>query len=203
MTTIMPTTTDRKAQTHDRILEVAARAIRRGGYDGTGVADLMKEAGLTHGGFYAHFASRDAMLVEALQRAGRDSDALVAERIAQRRAEGESAFSAVVNNYLQESHLAGVERGCTVAALSSEMSRQKDAVLDASRARTLALIELVRRALPEGVAPEQAPVITATMVGSLQIARTLGGKAGKAVLASARQTLIEQYDHSRSRNQQS
>jgi AcrR family transcriptional regulator len=191
----MPTSPDRKAQTHDRIVEVAARAIRRGGYDGIGVADIMKEAGLTHGGFYAHFASRDAMLVEALQRAGRDSDQLVAERIALRRADGESAFTAVVSNYLQESHLAAVERGCLVAALASEMSRQKDAVLDASRARAQALIELVRRALPEGVAPEQAPVIAATLVGALQIARTLGGKAGKALLASTRQTLIAQYEH--------
>ena len=189
----MPISADRKTQTHDRIVEVAARAIRRGGYEGIGVADIMKEAGLTHGGFYAHFASRDAMLVEALQRAGRDSDQLFAERTAQRRA-GESAFAAVVNNYLQESHLAGVERGCVVAALSSEMSRQKDAVLDASRSRMQALIELVRRALPEGVAPEQAQVITATMVGALQLARTLGGKAGKALLASTRQTLITQYE---------
>jgi AcrR family transcriptional regulator len=194
MMIIMRNGTERKAQTHERIVEVAARAIRRGGFDGVGVADIMKEAGLTHGGFYAHFASRDAMLVEAVQRAGRDSDQLIAERVAQRRAEGESAFAAVVNNYLQEGHLAAVERGCLVAALSSEMSRQKDAVLDASRARLQALIELVRHALPEGVPPEQAPVITATLLGALQMARTLGGKAGRALLANTRQSLIAQYE---------
>ena len=56
---------NRKEITHTRIVETAARAIRRSGYDGTGVADIMKEAGLTHGGFYAHFPSRDAMLAEA------------------------------------------------------------------------------------------------------------------------------------------
>ena len=55
----------RKEATHERIVEVAARAIRRSGYGGMGVADIMKEAGLTHGGFYAHFASREAMLAEA------------------------------------------------------------------------------------------------------------------------------------------
>src|SRR4051812_35369906 len=55
----------RKEASHERIVDVAARAIRRSGYAGTGVADIMKEAGLTHGGFYAHFASRDALLAEA------------------------------------------------------------------------------------------------------------------------------------------
>jgi TetR/AcrR family transcriptional regulator, transcriptional repressor for nem operon len=62
MSFIMPVPTSRKELTHDRILDVAARAIRRAGYDGVGLASIMKEAGLTHGGFYAHFASRDALL---------------------------------------------------------------------------------------------------------------------------------------------
>ena len=64
-TTTPLNTINRKETTHKRIVETAARAIRRSGYDGTGVADIMKEAGLTHGGFYAHFSSRDAMLAEA------------------------------------------------------------------------------------------------------------------------------------------
>ncbi|MBH1985610.1 MAG: helix-turn-helix transcriptional regulator, partial [Burkholderiales bacterium] len=66
----------RKEATHERIVEVATRAIRRSGYAGTGVADIMKEAGLTHGGFYAHFAARDALLAEAGDRAGAESVAL-------------------------------------------------------------------------------------------------------------------------------
>ena len=71
-----------KEETHERIVAVAARAIRRSGYDGTGVADIMKEAGLTHGGFYSHFASREAMLAEAADRAGAESNALAASVIA-------------------------------------------------------------------------------------------------------------------------
>ena len=63
----------RKEATHERIVEAAARAIRRSGYSGTGVADIMKDAGLTHGGFYAHFESREAMLAEAADRAGAES----------------------------------------------------------------------------------------------------------------------------------
>ena len=68
----------RKEATHERIVEVAGRAIRRTGYGGTGVADIMKEAGLTHGGFYAHFASREAMLAEAADRAGAEAVAALA-----------------------------------------------------------------------------------------------------------------------------
>ena len=65
----------RKEATHERIVGAAARAIRRSGYSGTGVADIMKDAGLTHGGFYAHFASREAMLAEAANQAGARVDA--------------------------------------------------------------------------------------------------------------------------------
>src|SRR5439155_400391 len=67
------TAPSRKEITHERIVGAAARAIRRSGYDGTGVADIMKKVGLTHGGFYAHFASREAMLAEAADRAGAES----------------------------------------------------------------------------------------------------------------------------------
>jgi TetR/AcrR family transcriptional repressor of nem operon len=67
----------RKEATHERIVETAARAIRRSGYGGAGVAEIMKEAGLTHGGFYAHFDSREGMLAEAADRAGADTVAFL------------------------------------------------------------------------------------------------------------------------------
>src|SRR5689334_18576722 len=67
----------RKEATHERIVETAARAIRRSGYGGTGVAEVMKEAGLTHGGFYAHFESREGMLAEAADRAGAETVAFL------------------------------------------------------------------------------------------------------------------------------
>src|SRR5258705_3345549 len=71
-----------KDATHERIVAMAARAIRRSGYDGTGVADIMKDAGLTHGAFYAHFASREAMLAEAAGRACAESAAAAADVVA-------------------------------------------------------------------------------------------------------------------------
>jgi AcrR family transcriptional regulator len=194
MTVIMSASPDRKALTHDRIVEVAARTLRRSGYDGVGVAEVMKEAGLTHGGFYAHFASRSALLVEAMQRAGRDSAAVLAERMAQKQAEGASPFGALVNAYLSEQQLASAEYGCPVAALASEIPRQSDEIGDAARARVAALIGGVQRVLPPGTEAAQAAAIAATMVGSVQLARALGGKAGKALLATARQNLITRYE---------
>ncbi len=191
---IMPRSASRKELTHDRILDVAARAIRRAGYDGVGLATIMKEAGLTHGGFYAHFASRDALLAEATQRAGRDTGAVLVDRMRQARAEGSSAFAALVNTYLADAHLDNAECGCVVAALGSEIPRQAEDVTQAARARVLGLVELVRRSLPASVDPAQAEVVTATMVGTLQLARTLQGKAGKAWLANVRSSLIQQYD---------
>src|SRR5262245_45351892 len=114
----------KKELSHQRIVEVAARAIRRAGYDGVGVADIMKEAGLTHGGFYAHFESRGALLAEALEQAGRASAEVLAEQLQARQAAGETPLRALIESYLSEAHLAGAELGCPVAALSSEMSRQ-------------------------------------------------------------------------------
>src|SRR5690349_6359273 len=111
----------RKEASHERIVETVARAIRRYGFQGAGVADIMKEAGLTHGGFYAHFPSRDALLVEALESAGRDSAARLAQATAPRRARGASALRALLESYLSEAHLHAVDEGCPVAALASEV----------------------------------------------------------------------------------
>lgn len=190
----MTNSSSRKEVTHDRILDVASRTIRRAGYDGVGVASLMQEAGLTHGGFYAHFASRTALLAEATQRAGRDTGAVLAARLREAQAQGGSPFSALVNFYLGDAHLENAECGCVVAALASEIPRQDEEVANAARARLLGLVELVRGTLPASVDPAQAQVITATMVGSLQLARALQGKAAKALLANARATLIQQYE---------
>jgi AcrR family transcriptional regulator len=194
MMVIMSTAASRKELSHERILDVASRAIRRAGYRGVGVADIMKEAGLTHGGFYAHFASREALMVEAMQRAGRDTEATLARAIERRMAKGASRFAALVSTYLHDTHLEGQESGCVVAALGSEMPRQDEAVLDEARRRIQALVSLVRSALPTEAPHGQAPVIAATMVGSLQLARTLGGKAGRDLLAQTRQALLAQHD---------
>src|SRR5690242_353797 len=115
-------TTSAKQATHERIVDAAARAIRRSGYHGTGVADIMKAAGLTHGGFYAHFSSRDALLAEAADRAGSESVQLLQALAAS--ASGPQALRSMIEGYLSKGHLESAETGCPVAALGSEMPRQ-------------------------------------------------------------------------------
>lgn len=194
MMVIMSTAPTKKELSHERIVGVAARAIRRAGYRGVGVADIMKEAGLTHGGFYAHFASRDALLVEAMERASRDSVAVLTQAMQRRITKGHSRFAALVGAYLHESHLDHPEQGCVVAALASEMTRQDADVREEARRRVTDLIALVRSTLSGGADADQAAVVAATMVGALQLARTLDGKAGRALLAQARDALIQRHD---------
>jgi TetR/AcrR family transcriptional repressor of nem operon len=163
-----------KEVTHERIVESAARAIRRSGYGGTGVADIMKDAGLTHGGFYAHFASREAMLAEAADRAGAEGVAAVA-RIAAA-APPEQALQALVRAYLSKAHVEAVETGCAMAALCSEMPRQAPEVRRAATRRIKEMIDLVARQSPDWGQPgahERALVTVATMVGALQLARAV------------------------------
>src|SRR5687767_2166163 len=103
------TPTRSKDVTHDRIVDAAARAIRRSGYDGTGVADIMKEAGLTHGGFYAHFPSREAMLAEAVGKACTESAAAAAQMAAQE--PSGNALASMLGGYLSRAHVDNVELG--------------------------------------------------------------------------------------------
>jgi AcrR family transcriptional regulator len=188
------TPNSRKEDTHELILDVAARALRREGYAGVRVADVMKEAGLTHGGFYAHFPSRDALLVEALDRAGCDSAAVIRRAAEARRGKGISPFRSLVETYLANRLLASTENGCPVAALGSDMPRQSLAVRQASALRVERLVEAVRGTM-RPASRDAAAVVAATLVGALQLARALGDNAeGRAVLAAARESLIRQYD---------
>lgn len=164
----------RKEATHERIVEVAARAIRRSGYDGTGVADIMKEAGLTHGGFYAHFASREALLAEAADRAGADAVRASAD-IAAAAAPGQS-LQALMRAYLSQQHLEAVEYGCPVSALGSEMHRQAPEVRHAATRHIKEMIDLVARQLPGWGTPEahqQAMFMVSAMMGTMVMARAV------------------------------
>jgi TetR/AcrR family transcriptional regulator, transcriptional repressor for nem operon len=185
----------RKQLTHERIVETAARALRSTGFDGVGVADVMKQAGLTHGGFYAHFPSRDVLLAEALERAGQDSRDRMQRTIAAGEARGTSRFRALVEGYLSERHLKSPESGCPVAALASEMPRQPEAVRDAGAVRVKALLATVDAALPAGHPEGTAAAVAGQLVGALQLARALGDNAqGRRHLAAARRFLLDQFE---------
>jgi TetR/AcrR family transcriptional repressor of nem operon len=189
----------RKQLTHDRIVDTAARALRSTGFDGVGVADVMKQAGLTHGGFYAHFPSRDVLLAEALERAGRDSRERMQRTIAAGEARGLSRFRALVEGYLSERHLKSPESGCPVAALASEMPRQPEAVREAGATRVKSLLATVDAALPPGHPVGTAAAVAGQLVGALQLARALGDNAqGRRHLANARSFLLAQFEPAQS-----
>lgn len=176
----------RKEATHDRIVEVAARAIRRSGYDGTGVADIMKEAGLTHGGFYAHFKSRDALLAEAGDRAGAESVALAA-RVAASAPAG-SAVQAMIDAYLSPEHIQTIETGCPVSALGSEMPRQSPEVRRSATIHIKEMIDLFARQLPDWGTPqahEQAMVLVCALIGTTMVARAVDEPSLSAALCAA------------------
>ena len=163
-----------KEASHERIVSVAARAIRRSGYSGTGVADIMKEAGLTHGAFYAHFESREAMLAEAATRACAESAAVVADVVAA--APPEEALAAMLRAYLSREHLEQVELGCPLVALGSETVRQAPEVRRATTRHVKEMIDLIARQSPDWGQPgahERALVTAATMVGTLLLARVV------------------------------
>jgi TetR/AcrR family transcriptional regulator, transcriptional repressor for nem operon len=181
----------KKQETHERIVRTAAAAIRRHGFDGISVADLMDEAGLTHGGFYAHFPSRDAMLAEALDaaagesldRLGKSTDGVAPE----------AALETLVDHYLSDRHLDAVEHGCTLAALGSETGRQTPEVRRVATRRAKEMADVVERQMPDWGRTgrhEAALGAMAAMVGALMIARAVDDPALARAVRRAAKRLI-------------
>lgn len=163
---------DRKAATHRRIVETAAAALREQGLGGIGIAELMKQAGLTHGGFYAHFTSKDALVAEALSLAGGGTRAAMAEAAAA--APPGEALIAIADSYLTSRHREHPERGCVVAALGSELARAEGAAkrkLSAGIGATLDRLAEQAPAGDEAGRRRQATGAFAAMVGGLILAR--------------------------------
>jgi AcrR family transcriptional regulator len=160
----------------------------------------MDEAGLTHGGFYAHFPSREAMLLEAL-------DAAAGETIERLSKVPDTAppgkqLAALVDYYLSDRHVENVERGCTLAALGSEAGRQSPEMRHVMTRRVKELTDVIERALPawgDGAAHDDALAVMSTMLGALLLARAVDNPAlAKSVRASAKQ-LIERGTSAKAR----
>lgn len=164
----------KKEETRKRILHAAARAIRMHGYEGVGVADVMKEAGLTHGGFYAHFESRDALLAAAADQAGAESIDHLTRVIAA--AKPGQELMALVDAYLSDGHVAAPEQGCAIAAAGTEVPRQEVEVRRVANRRIKDLIGLIERQFPEwgrSEADDKAMGIAAILVGTVVMARAV------------------------------
>jgi len=181
----------RKEDSHERIVRAAARALRKHGYEGLGVADVMKEAGLTHGGFYAHFDSRDALLAEAADQAGAES--LEALSKAAGAAKPGEELSALIDAYLSQRHVDATEDGCAIAAAGSDVRRQPPEVRRAATRRIRDLIGLAERQMPgwgKAGNREKAMAVVGCMVGALLIARSVDDpELSASMLKAARRFL--------------
>src|SRR5437868_6556978 len=113
---------EQKAETHEKILAVAARSFREHGSDGNGIGPVMKELGLTKGGFYRHFESKDDLYAEAVARAFEEMGTRMTA--AAERAPKGKELRAIIEEYLSVKHLNGPGDGCALAALAPEMARQ-------------------------------------------------------------------------------
>jgi TetR/AcrR family transcriptional regulator, transcriptional repressor for nem operon len=184
-------TVSKKEQTRERILRAAARAIRKHGYEGVGVAEVMKDAGLTHGGFYAHFESRDALLAAAAEQAGLESAASLARALA--KAKPGEELMAIVDTYLADSHVTAAENGlgCAIAAAGSEVPRQCAEVRRAVSRRIKELVGLVEQQLPgwgRSAAHDKAMAVVATLIGALMLARAVDdAQLSRGIRKSARE----------------
>jgi AcrR family transcriptional regulator len=183
---------NKKADTHDRILTAASRSLKRTGFGGVTVAATMKEAGLTHGGFYAHFASQDTLVAEALERAGVDGSRRMADAVNAVCAErGVSRFRAFVEVYLSEEHVLQPENGCVVSALCAEVPRQSEAVKTVAQGQVASLVSRLGVMMGQ---PAEADSVAATLVGALAVARLLPAEPRASLLESVRRDLLSRYD---------
>jgi len=173
----MKVSREQAAQNRERIVEAAAQLFRERGFDGIGVADLMKEAGLTHGGFYGHFSSKEDLIAEASARALTHSLTLWS-KLAKRAPR--DPLSAIAGVYLTSRHRDNPGAGCLLAALGPDVSRQgtgvRRAVTDSVRAAVDLLANLVPR--KSKAARRQTAIVTyATLVGAMVMARAVDDRA--------------------------
>lgn len=180
---------DQAAQNRERIIEVAAKLFRERGFDGIGVADLMKSAGMTHGGFYGHFASKEDLMAQACTRA-LDGSLEALHQIAERG--DENALSAVASAYLSPAHRDRPGEGCVLAALGAEAARHGSPVRSAFTGGVRSALDLLTRLVPgksKRARRERALATYASMIGALVLARAvddpeLSEEVLQAVLAS-------------------
>jgi TetR/AcrR family transcriptional repressor of nem operon len=184
-----------KLETHQRIVKDASRRIRLEGLNGAAVSVIMKDAGLTHGGFYKHFGSKDDLLLESVREGFREIEDMLAHA-AEQSARGE-AWKSVVKAYLSMELCEHPERGCPLAALSPELAR-----MDKKMKPQIAgeLVSYKNRMVPfmpgDRTADKERAffAIFSTMIGAIEIARMLPDRAMREkVLAHTRTFLLGSF----------
>src|SRR5579872_6896167 len=185
----MPWPKAHKKETRERVLDAAAAAFRERGVEDVSVGEIMDRAGLTHGGFYAHFKSKDELVAEALGAGGETRERLWDSK----------SLLALVNMYLSNVHFADRAHGCAIAALGPELSRGSvrvrrtfGGVIQKRLEKIGSLITARSREKRE----RQAAGVLACMVGAMILARGLGTERGEELLADCRAFLRDALDAS-------
>jgi len=163
---------DEKTASHERIVNAAAARIRESGTDQPGVAEIMRAAGLTHGGFYKHFDSREELIEEAVERALTDNQKTVAQMVY----EADDPLAAFADSYVSTAHRDDPAHGCGVVALGADVMRVGGVAQDAYRAQVDRYLAYLQSLLDgdDDDRRKQANVTLSAMVGAVMIARALG-----------------------------
>lgn len=178
---------EQKAETRERILTAAARLFRESGYDGVGVDAIMSEAGLTAGGFYSHFSSKEALFAEAMATALDPGKALRATRGTALGAT--DPVGALIKGYLSRTHRDTVADGCPLPALTSDVARKSDATREGYERQVVRFVNEIEALLPEAPPParDRALAIVAQCVGGLMLSRAVKNeKLSDQILKSSR-----------------
>ncbi|HKS19709.1 MAG TPA: TetR/AcrR family transcriptional regulator [Bradyrhizobium sp.] len=183
---------EHKQETHARIVKKASVRLREKGAHGIGVADLMKEAGLTHGGFYAHFDSRDALVIEAFAYA-MDRSTEHWRKLAEQTPPAKR-LATIVESYLTPVHRDDPGHGCAVPALGAEIARESPKTRKAFAAKLEQMIEMMADhmpGVPRKAARKRAMATLATMTGALMLSRIAGnGEFSDEILSAGREAAL-------------
>jgi len=184
---------EHKQETHDRIVKKASVRLREKGAHGIGVADLMKEAGLTHGGFYAHFDSREALVIEAfgyaMDRSMEHWRKLAGEAAPEKR------LALIAESYLSTLHRDNPGHGCSIPSLGAEIARESPKTRKAFAGKLDEMIEMMTDYIPNmprKAARKQAIATLATMAGTVLLARIAGSsELSDEVLKAGRDSALD------------
>ena len=198
----MKLTREQAADNRQRIIETASRLFRQHGFDGVGLADLMKAAGFTHGGFYNHFPSKEALVAQAASAGLNHSSAKLSDALMDDDKPDRSSLPRYVERYLSSEHRDGRESGCTIAALAGDAAREgkeiQERFADGIWEQLEIFVSYLNRGSKDEASPlfarEQAILLLAELVGAIILARAVAQanpSLSEEILRTSRRSLVK------------
>ena len=186
---------EHKQETREKIVRTASRHLRKHGRKGVGIADLMSDLHLTHGGFYKHFDSKEELLAEAVARAFDETESRLSEALS--KAKPGTELKTLIEHYLSPEHCANSSEGCPMAALASEISRFPRAVRAEIDKAVKRRVKRVARLLPGATEKERernCMALLSGLIGTVSVARAVvDPETRKAVLNASKDFYIKSF----------